>query len=113
MAAVTPLIRATCRNTCEMSLRCWPLAWTVVKMMHRLRECLKLAELPEALAIVQAARKGALDSKRGGKGKTRQDNVYPVLVNSDTMTTDRLRSSGALYEPASATQRHGPAIKVG
>ena len=64
-------------------------------MMHRLRECLKLAELPEALEIVQAARKGALDSKshsrgsHGGKGKTRQDNVYPVRVNSDTMTSDR------------------------
>ena len=38
---------------------------------------LKLAELPEALAIVQAARRGASDSNRhslgspGGKGKTR------------------------------------------
>ena len=40
--------------------------------------CLKLAELPEALAIVQAARRGASDSNRhsraspGGKGKSRQ-----------------------------------------
>ena len=40
--------------------------------------CLKLAELPEALAIVQAARRGASDQNRhyraspGGKGKTRQ-----------------------------------------
>ena len=40
--------------------------------------CLKLAELPEALAIVQAARRGASDSNRhsraspGGKGKSGQ-----------------------------------------
>ena len=40
--------------------------------------CLKLAELPEALAIVQAAWRGASDSNRhsgaspGGKGKSRQ-----------------------------------------
>ena len=40
--------------------------------------CLKLAELPEALAIVQAAQRGAADQNRhsrgstGGKGKTRQ-----------------------------------------
>ena len=39
--------------------------------------CLKLAELPEALAIVQAARRGASESNRhsraspGGKGKSR------------------------------------------
>ena len=39
--------------------------------------CLKLAELPEALAIVHAARRGVSDSNRhsrgspGGKGKTR------------------------------------------
>ena len=39
--------------------------------------CLKLAELPDALAIVQAARRGASDSNRhsraspGGKGKSR------------------------------------------
>ena len=39
--------------------------------------CLKLAELSEALAIVQAARRGASDQNRhsraspGGKGKTR------------------------------------------
>ena len=38
--------------------------------------CLKLAELPEGLAIVQAARRGASDSNRhsraspGGKGKS-------------------------------------------
>ena len=40
--------------------------------------CLKLAELPEALAIVQAARRGASEQNRhshaslGGKGKTRR-----------------------------------------
>ena len=40
--------------------------------------CLQLAELPEALAIVQAARRGASDQNRHsrgcprGKGKTRQ-----------------------------------------
>ena len=69
--------------------------------------CLKLADLPEALAIVQAARRGASDSNRhsrgtpGGKGKTRQpaDNVYPtVRVISDTTMTDQLRSSEELND---------------
>ena len=48
-------------------------AWTMVKMMPRFpgvdksqleTACLKLAELPEALAIVQAARRGASGSNR-------------------------------------------------
>ena len=34
--AVTPLIRAICRNTCEMNSRCWPPAWTMVKTMLRI-----------------------------------------------------------------------------
>ena len=33
--AVTPLIRAICRNTCEMNSRCWLPAWTMVKTMLR------------------------------------------------------------------------------
>ena len=74
--------------------------------------CLKLAELPEALAIVQAARRGASDSNRhsraspGGKGKSRQPfgrqrvpNAYPTLrVISDRAMTDQLRSSEELND---------------
>ena len=50
--------------------------------------CLKLAELPEALAIVQAARRGAADQNRhsrgspGGKGKTRQSCGRQRVPNS-------------------------------
>ena len=86
ITAATPLIRATCKNTYEMNSRCWPRAWTMVKMMLQFQvwtiqletACLKLAEPPEALAIVQAARRGASYQNRhsrghpGGKGKTRQ-----------------------------------------
>ena len=45
---------------------------------HLETACLKLAELPEAFAIAQAARTGVSDSNRhsraspGGKGKSRQ-----------------------------------------
>ena len=50
--------------------------------------CLKLAELPEALAIVQAARRGASDQNRhsratrGGKGKARQSFERQRVPNS-------------------------------
>ena len=70
--------------------------------------CLKLAEMLEALAIVQAARRGASDSNRhsraspGGKGKSRQpsaDNVYPTVhVISDRAMTDQLKSSEELND---------------
>ena len=100
---VTPLIQAVCKNTCEMNLRCWLPAWTKVTTMLRFQvgtACLKLAELPEALAIVQAARRGASDSNRhspasrGGKG-----NVCPtVYVISDRAMTDQLRSSEELND---------------
>ena len=35
MTAATPLIQTICRNMCEMNSRCWPSAWTMVKMMLR------------------------------------------------------------------------------
>ena len=35
MTAATPLIRATCKNTCEMNSWYWPPAWTMAKMMPR------------------------------------------------------------------------------
>ena len=83
MTALTPLIRAICRNTCEMNSRCWPPAWTMVKTMLRFQvwdnskletACLKLAELPEALAIVQVAsdQNRHCRASPGGKGKARQ-----------------------------------------
>ena len=63
--------------------------------------CLKLAELQEALAIVQAAWRGASDSNRpspGGKGKSRH-NVYPTVhVISGRVMTDQLRSSKELND---------------
>ena len=71
--------------------------------------CLKLAELPEALAIVQAAQRGASDQNRlsrgppGGKGKLDNhldDKVCPtVRVTSDTVMTNQLRSSEEPNEP--------------
>ena len=78
--AVTPLIRAICKNTCEMNSRCWEKRCPDpgVDNSQLEKKCLKLAELPEALAIVQATRRGASDSNRhsraspGGKGKSRQ-----------------------------------------
>ena len=88
MTALTPLIRAICRNMCEMNSRCWantcmdngendaPIPSVDNSQLEA--ACLKLAELPEALAIVQAARRGASDQNRhsraspGGKGKSRQ-----------------------------------------
>ena len=82
MTALTLLIRAICRNTCEMNSRCWPPAWTTpipgVDNSELETACLKLAELPEALALVQAARRGASHQNRhscgfpGGTGKARQ-----------------------------------------
>ena len=69
-------------------------AWTMVKMMqvwtiHSWKPaCLKLAELPEALAIVQAN----LDNHL-------VDNVYrTVRVISDRVMTDQLRSSEELND---------------
>ena len=70
--------------------------------------CLKLAELPEALAIVQAARTGASVSNRhscacpGGKGKSRQPCGRQRVPNS---ARDQRQTSTA--------QRHGYASKVG
>ena len=72
------------------------------------RECLKLAELPEALAIVQAARRGTSHSSRhfrGSSGRAKLDqhldvNVYlAVRVISDIMMTEKLRSSEGLNVP--------------
>ena len=58
--------------------------------------CLKLAELPEALAIVQASEEARGSS--GGKGKLVQRldvNVYPaVRVISDIIMTDQLNVPG-------------------
>ena len=71
--------------------------------------CLKLAEPPEALAIVQAARRGDSDQNRhsrgppDGKGKTRQScgrqRVQAMRVISDRIMTDQLRSSKEPNEP--------------
>ena len=71
--------------------------------------CLKLAELPEALASVQAARRGASDSNPhsraspGGKGKT-QTIIWTTTCAqqsawiSDRMMTDQLKSSEELND---------------
>ena len=71
--------------------------------------CLKLAELPEALAIVQAVWRGASDQNRhpvvllAARAKLDNhldDNVRPtVRVISERMTTDQLRSSEGPNEP--------------
>ena len=88
MTVATPLIRATCKNTDEMNSRYWPPAWTGVDNSQLETACLKLAELPEALAIVQAAWRGASDQNRhsrgspGGKGKTRQSFGRQRVPNS-------------------------------
>ena len=97
----------------EMNLRCWLPAWTMVKTMLRFqvwtisqleKACLKLAELPEALAIVQAARRGASDSMllqaaRANLDNHSADNVYPTVhVISDRAMTDQLRSSEELND---------------
>ena len=60
--------------------------------------CLKLTELPEALASVQAARRGASDQYRhshgstGGKGKTRQSfgrQLVPSSARDQRQNDDR------------------------
>ena len=70
--------------------------------------CLKLTELPEVLAIVQAARRGASDSNRhsraspGGKGKSRQPfgrQRVPNNASDQRQSGDRqLRSSEELND---------------
>ena len=73
--------------------------------------CLKLAELPEALAIVQAAWRGASDSNRHSRvlvllqaARANLDNhsadiVYPTVhVINDRAMTDQLRSSEELND---------------
>ena len=73
--------------------------------------CLKLAELPEALAIVQAAWRGASDSNRHSRVlvllqavRANLDNhsadiVYPTVhVINDRAMTDQLRSSEELND---------------
>ena len=89
--------------------------------------CLKLAELPEDLAIVQAAQRGEepqtqidtlvlLQAARANLDNHSADNVYPTVhVISDRAMTDQLRSSEELKDlaTASTTKRHGFASKVG
>ena len=85
--------------------------------------CLKLAELPEALTIVQAAQRRASDSNRhsraspGGKGKSRQPFGRQRAPNSarDQRQSDSSgrRKNSATSATASTTQRHGFASKVG
>ena len=71
--------------------------------------CLKLAELPEALAIVQAAQRGTSDQNRHSRGSLAEkakldnnldDNAYPAVRGiSDRKTTDQLKSSEGPNEP--------------
>ena len=119
-AVVTPLIGATCKNTCETSSRYWPLARTMAKMMLRFqvwtplswkRHVLKLAELPEALAIVQAARREASDSNRhsraspGSKGKSRQPFGRQRVPNN---ARDQRQSDDRPAQVVGRTQRPRP-----
>ena len=73
--------------------------------------CLKLAELPEALAIVQAARRGASDSNRhsraspGGKGKSRQPFGRQRAPNS---ARDQRQSDDRPAQVVGRTQRPRP-----
>ena len=73
--------------------------------------CLKLAELPEALAIVQAARRGASDSNRhsraspGGKGKFRQPFGRQRVPNS---ARDQRQSDDRPAQVVGRTQRPRP-----
>ena len=73
--------------------------------------CLKLAELPEALAIVLAARRGASDSNRhsraspGGKGKSRQPFGRQRVPNS---ARDQRQSDDRPAQVVGRTQRPRP-----
>ena len=73
--------------------------------------CLKLAELPEALAIVQAARRGASDSNRhsrtspGGKGKSREPFGRQRVPNS---ARDQRQSDDRPAQVVGRTQRPRP-----
>ena len=72
---------------------------------------LKLAELPEALAIVQAARRGASDSNRhsraspGGKGTSRQPFGRQCVSNS---ARDQRQSDDRPAQVVGRTQRPRP-----
>ena len=72
---------------------------------------LKLAELPEALAIVQAARRGASGQHRhsraspGGKGKSRQPFVRQRVPNS---ARDQRQSDDRPAQVVGRTQRPRP-----
>ena len=93
---VTPVIRVTCKNVrdeLEVLGTCLDngendATIPGVDAFQLETACLKLVELPEALAIVQSPRRGASDSNRhsrgspGGKGKTREtldDSVHPAV----------------------------------
>ena len=73
--------------------------------------CLKLAELPEALAIVQQARRGASDSNPhsraspGGKGKSRQPFGRQRVPNS---ARDQRQSDDRPAQVVGRTQRPPP-----
>ena len=75
--------------------------------------CLKLAELPEALAIVQAARRGVSDQNRhsrgspGGKGKTRQSFGWQRVPNSARDQRHSLNNAEAqICEQSWTSERH-------
>ena len=78
---------------------------------HLETACLKLAELPEALAIVQAARTGASDSNRhlraspGGKGKSRQPYGRQRAPNS---ARDQRQNDDRPAQVVGRTQRPRP-----
>ena len=73
--------------------------------------CFKLAELPEVLAIVQAARRGASDSNRhsraspGGKGKSGQPFGRQRVPNS---VRDQRQSDDRPAQVVGRTQRPRP-----
>ena len=73
--------------------------------------CFKLAELPEALAIVQAARRGASDQNRhfrappGGKGKARQSFGRQRVPNS---ARDQRQNDDRPAHVVGRTQRYRP-----
>ena len=73
--------------------------------------CLKLAELPEALAIVQAAQRGASDQNRhsraspGGKGKARQSFGRQRVPNS---ARDHRQNDDRPAQVVGRTQRPRP-----
>ena len=92
--------------------RCWLPAWTIISQLET--ACLKLAELPEALAIVQAARRGASDSNRysraspGGKGKSRQPFGRQRVPNS---ARDQRQSDDRPAQVVGRTQRPRPHLQ--